>query len=217
MILDHGSEKCFTMVEEAISIMTEKNKDLLTEEVTSLITFWNDLYGNIMYRVAIPAREDKLFKLVCDRIGDYGYTAIRQAIIRIGFSRYLLGRLDQPPVSIYWFLNSKNLRKVLDGNYDDYSAAKRREGITRDLAARHIRHIAGDSGHAENTDNSTGLAPASPPAYSSAAFPSEKNRGLEHDADLDAWLIDQIVHKKLHDLPPAPENCTDWEAYMNGD
>jgi len=185
------------MVEEAISVMTEeikrKNENDPSEsrltydgapEILSLVVLWNDLYGRIMYKLPVPEKGDPVYRLFCERISEHGYAGVREGIIRVGQSKYLLGRKGLPPIAITSLLKPQIFSKVLTGFYSDHAGVRPAKRVISEKK----------------------VIPA-PPA--------PEKRGLEHNVDLDAWLIDQIVHKKLHDLPPAPEDCTDWEAYMS--
>lgn len=190
-------------------------------EVLSLVALWNELYGRIMYRLPIPEEGDPVYRMFCDRISEHGYSAVREAIIRVGQSKYLLGRKGLPPIAISSLLRPQIFSKVLTGYYSDYPRhrpAKRVPGEKKEAAGQDV-----SADPAAQSPSPAALPEENRPkekrpaqtAASPAPRPAKDKRGIERDADLDAWLIDQIVHKKMHDLPPAPADCTDWEAYMS--
>ncbi len=91
----------------------------LAPEIRSLTALWNQLYGDIMYRITEPQPGDPIYDILCARIREYGYDKLHEAVLRIGCSRYLLGLNARIPMSFAWFLDPVNLPKVLEGYYDD--------------------------------------------------------------------------------------------------
>ncbi len=99
--------------------MPNNSEHDLTPEIRSLTALWNQLYGDIMYRIREPQTGDPIYDVLCARIREYGYDKVREAVLRIGCSRYLMGRNARIPMSFAWFLNPVNFPKVLEGFYDD--------------------------------------------------------------------------------------------------
>ena len=99
----------------------------LTPEIRSLTALWNQLYGDIMYRIREPQPGDPIYDVLCTRIREYGYDKVREAVLRIGCSRYLMGRNARIPMSFAWFLDPVNFPKVLEG-FDDDRWSRSRDG-----------------------------------------------------------------------------------------
>ena len=205
-------------------VTPSQNTRTYLPEVTALIALWNQLYGDIMYRIAVPQETDRLYQLICDRIQENGMKIVQNTIRRISCSSYLTGKRSNPPASLGWILQQPNFSKVLTGYYNDFKSASWTK--ENSLNANVISNSSVPAPGNRSNQKSNQHPPSDIPTPDSLApqaegFPNDFSYGntlypLDRDADLDHWLIDQIVHRRLHNLPPAPADTTDWEAYMSG-
>ena len=97
-----------------------QQKPAFENEIAALTALWNQLYGDVMYRINVPMPGEAVHSLLCDRLREHGLTGVREGIIMIGRSKYLMGGRHLPPVSLPWLLRADHFKKVRSGFYDDY-------------------------------------------------------------------------------------------------
>ena len=122
-----------TMTSQA-SAVPNSSETKVIPEIAELAALWNQLYGDIMYRITVPQPGDRLYHLLLERIREHGYPAVREAILRLERSRYLMGLKSMPPASLTWLMQQQNFAKFICGYYDDFSAKRkdRCRGLERD-------------------------------------------------------------------------------------
>ena len=191
-----------------------KPQELFFREICSIITLWNRLYADIMYRLKVPYPADGLYKLLVARIREHGAESVEEAILRIGQSRYLMGQKSTPPASFAWLMQPDIFRKLLTGYYDDFNKPQGGAGVLKPgpgvTETTHLR-VHGTAQDVSSTPKPNQGSGSTPKRDAYGGCPEPYGR----DTDLDKWLIDQIVHRRMHNLPPAPKDTTDWEAYMS--
>lgn len=94
--------------------------DVDEDDVDTIIEKWNGL-GDKVPEVEAINKNTTRYELLADRISEYGFEKVVEAIDRIKDSQFLLGNSKKSEfvIKIDWFLDGDNFSKVLEGNYDD--------------------------------------------------------------------------------------------------
>jgi len=116
------------------------------------------------------------------------------------------------------FLNEWSSRfadqKALTGYYDDFNKPQGGAGVLKPgpgvTEATHLQ-VHGTAQDVSSTPKPNQGSGSTPKRDAYGGCPEPYGR----DTDLDKWLIDQIVHRRIHNLTPVPKDTTDWDAYMS--
>lgn len=94
--------------------------DVDEDDVDTIIKKWNGLGEKIPVVKAINKNTTR-YQLFADRVSEYGFEKVVEAIDRIKDSQFLLGNSKKSDfvIKFDWFLDGDNFSKVLEGNYDD--------------------------------------------------------------------------------------------------
>ena len=89
-----------------------------------LIEKWNELPDTIS-KISTLKKDTQRYKMLSQRINEYGADKVLEAIEQIKRSSFLLGKNDRGwTITFEWFVRPNNFVKVLEGNYTDKQAAK---------------------------------------------------------------------------------------------
>lgn len=84
-----------------------------------LIEKWNELPDTIS-KISTLKKDTQRFKMLSQRINEYGADKVLEAIEQIKRSSFLLGKNDRGwTITFEWFVRPNNFVKVLEGNYID--------------------------------------------------------------------------------------------------
>lgn len=84
-----------------------------------LIQKWNELPDTIS-KISTLKKDTQRFKMLSQRINEYGTDKVLEAIEKIKQSPFLLGKNDRGwTITFEWFVKPNNFIKVLEGNYID--------------------------------------------------------------------------------------------------
>lgn len=84
-----------------------------------LIQKWNELPDTIS-KISTLKKDTQRFKMLSQRINEYGTGKVLEAIEQIKRSSFLLGKNDRGwTITFEWFVKPNNFIKVLEGNYID--------------------------------------------------------------------------------------------------
>lgn len=101
-----------------------KNKNILNilsndKIFVPLIQKWNELPDTIS-KISTMKKDTQRFKMLSQRINEYGSDKILEAINKIKQSPFLLGQNNSGwTITFEWFVRPNNFIKVLEGNYID--------------------------------------------------------------------------------------------------
>lgn len=101
-----------------------KNKNILNilsndKIFVPLIQKWNELPDTIS-KISTMKKDTQRFKMLSQRINEYGSDKILEAIDKIKQSPFLLGQNNSGwTITFEWFVRPNNFIKVLEGNYID--------------------------------------------------------------------------------------------------
>ena len=89
-----------------------------------LIQKWNELPDTIS-KISTLKKDTQRYKMLSQRINEYGSDKILEAIEQIKRSSFLLGKNDRGwTITFEWFVRPNNFVKVLEGNYTDKKIQK---------------------------------------------------------------------------------------------
>lgn len=89
-----------------------------------LIEKWNELPDTIS-KISTLKKNTQRYKMLSQRINEYGSVKILEAIEQIKRSSFLLGKNDRGwTITFGWFVRPNNFVKVLEGNYTDKKIQK---------------------------------------------------------------------------------------------
>ena len=84
-----------------------------------LIEKWNELPDTIS-KISTLKKDTQRYKMLSQRINEYGSDKVLEAIEQIKRSSFLLGKNDRGwTITFEWFVKPNNFIKVLEGNYID--------------------------------------------------------------------------------------------------
>lgn len=84
-----------------------------------LIERWNELPDTIS-KISTLKKDTQRYKMLSQRINEYGADKVLEAIEQIKRSSFLLGKNDRGwTITFEWFVRPNNFIKVLEGNYID--------------------------------------------------------------------------------------------------
>lgn len=84
-----------------------------------LIERWNELPDTIS-KISTMKKDTQRYKMLSQRINEYGADKVLEAIEQIKRSSFLLGKNDRGwTITFEWFVRPNNFVKVLEGNYID--------------------------------------------------------------------------------------------------
>lgn len=92
-------------------------------EQAKIIEEWNSIDDNVP-NVTLIRSESTRQKLLQARINEYGFDNVLKAIDNVKNSQYLKGYVKPFRVTFDWFIKPNNFPKILDGNYNDFTAPK---------------------------------------------------------------------------------------------
>lgn len=101
-----------------------KNKNILNilsndKIFVPLIQKWNELPDTIS-KISTLKKDTQRYKMLSQRINEYGADKVLEAIEQIKRSSFLLGKNDRGwTITFEWFVRPNNFIKVLEGNYID--------------------------------------------------------------------------------------------------
>ena len=101
-----------------------KNKNILNilsndKIFVPLIQKWNELPDTIS-KISTLKKDTQRFKMLSQRVSEYGTDKVLEAIEQIKRSSFLLGKNDRGwTITFEWFVKPNNFVKVLEGNYID--------------------------------------------------------------------------------------------------
>ena len=101
-----------------------KNKNILNilsndKIFVPLIQKWNELPDTIS-KISTMKKDTQRYKMLSQRINEYGADKVLEAIEQIKRSSFLLGKNDRGwTITFEWFVKPNNFIKVLEGNYVD--------------------------------------------------------------------------------------------------
>lgn len=89
-----------------------------------LLQRWNELHENIP-KVNTLKKDTQRYKMLTQRINEYGQEQVLQAIDNIKNSQFLQGNNNNGwTITFEWFVRPNNFVKVLEGNYNDRTTQK---------------------------------------------------------------------------------------------
>ena len=89
-----------------------------------LLQRWNELHENIP-KVNTLKKDTQRYKMLIQRINEYGQEKVLQAIDNIKNSKFLQGNNNKGwTITFEWFVRPNNFIKVLEGNYADKKIPK---------------------------------------------------------------------------------------------
>ena len=89
-----------------------------------LIEKWNELPDTIS-KISTLKKDTQRFKMLSQRVSDYGTDKVLEAIEQIKRSSFLLGQNKSGwTITFEWFVRPNNFVKVLEGNYTDKKIQK---------------------------------------------------------------------------------------------
>lgn len=89
-----------------------------------LIEKWNELPDTIS-KISTLKKDTQRFKMLSQRVNEYGADKVLEAIEKIKQSPFLQGKNNRGwTITFEWFVRPNNFVKVLEGNYTDKQAAK---------------------------------------------------------------------------------------------
>lgn len=92
-------------------------------EQTKIIEEWNSIDDNVPNVTLIRSGSTRQ-RLLQARINEYGFDNVLKAIDNVKNSQYLKGYVKSFRITFDWFIKPNNFPKVLDGNYNDFTAPK---------------------------------------------------------------------------------------------
>lgn len=92
-------------------------------EQAKIIEEWNSIDDNVPNVTLIRSGSTRQ-RLLQARINEYGFDNVLKAIDNVKNSQYLKGYVKPFRVTFDWFIKPNNFPKVLDGNYNDFTAPK---------------------------------------------------------------------------------------------
>lgn len=92
-------------------------------EQAKIIEEWNSIDDNVPNVTLIRSGSTRQ-KLLQARINEYGFNNVLKAIDNVKNSQYLKGYVKSFRITFDWFIKPNNFPKVLDGNYNDFTAPK---------------------------------------------------------------------------------------------
>ena len=92
-------------------------------EQAKIIEEWNSIDDNVPNVTLIRSGSTRQ-KLLQARINEYGFDNVLKAIDNVKNSQYLKGYVKPFRITFDWFIKPNNFPKVLDGNYNDFTAPK---------------------------------------------------------------------------------------------
>lgn len=92
-------------------------------EQAKIIEEWNSIDDNVPNVTLIRTGSTRQ-RLLQARINEYGFDNVLKAIDNVKNSQYLKGYVKSFRITFDWFIKPNNFPKVLDGNYNDFTAPK---------------------------------------------------------------------------------------------
>lgn len=92
-------------------------------EQAKIIEEWNSIDDNVPNVTLIRSGSTRR-RLLQARINEYGFDNVLKAIDNVKNSQYLKGYVKSFRITFDWFIKPNNFPKVLDGNYNDFTAPK---------------------------------------------------------------------------------------------
>lgn len=92
-------------------------------EQAKIIEEWNSIDDNVPNVTLIRSGSTRQ-RLLQARINEYGFDNVLKAIDNVKNSQYLKGYVKPFRITFDWFIKPNNFPKVLDGNYNDFTAPK---------------------------------------------------------------------------------------------
>lgn len=92
-------------------------------EQAKIIEEWNSIDDNVPNVTLIRSGSTRQ-RLLQARINEYGFDNVLKAIDNVKNSQYLKGYVKPFRVTFDWFIKPNNFPKILDGNYNDFTAPK---------------------------------------------------------------------------------------------
>lgn len=92
-------------------------------EQAKIIEEWNSIDDNVPNVTLIRSGSTRQ-RLLQARINEYGFDNVLKAIDNVKNSQYLKGYVKSFRITFDWFIKPNNFPKVLDGNYNDFTAPK---------------------------------------------------------------------------------------------
>lgn len=92
-------------------------------EQAKIIEEWNLIDDNVP-NVTLIRNGSTRQRLLQARINEYGFDNVLKAIDNVKNSQYLKGYVKSFRITFDWFIKPNNFPKVLDGNYNDFTAPK---------------------------------------------------------------------------------------------
>lgn len=92
-------------------------------EQAKIIEEWNSIDDNVP-NVTLIRNGSTRQRLLQARINEYGFDNVLKAIDNVKNSQYLKGYVKPFRITFDWFIKPNNFPKVLDGNYNDFTAPK---------------------------------------------------------------------------------------------
>lgn len=92
-------------------------------EQAKIIEEWNSIDDNVPNVTLIRTGSTRQ-RLLQARINEYGFDNVLKAIDNVKNSQYLKGYVKPFRITFDWFIKPNNFPKVLDGNYNDFTAPK---------------------------------------------------------------------------------------------
>lgn len=106
-----------------ISQSDKKSKQTWQEQLNRIFKEWNSIDDNIP-KINFIKNGSTRQKLLQARINEYGFDNVLKAIDNVKNSQYLKGYVKPFRITFDWFIKPNNFPKVLDGNYNDFTAPK---------------------------------------------------------------------------------------------
>lgn len=107
-----------TQLEKSVKSEIKNNS-----EQAKIIEEWNSIDDNVPNVTLIRSGSTRQ-KLLQARINEYGFDNVLKAIDNVKNSQYLKGYVKPFRITFDWFIKPNNFPKVLDGNYNDFTAPK---------------------------------------------------------------------------------------------
>lgn len=134
----HSIPKLFPTIEEGKNIKREeeKKKDILTvsnktvchADIQQIVEKWNTLSEYGIKPISRLHSDSKRYKCLASRLNEYGKEEVVRAIENIKKSNFLQGKESGSSwvITFDWFVLPSNFPKVLDGNYENRQATKKK-------------------------------------------------------------------------------------------
>lgn len=107
-----------TQLENSVNSEIKNNS-----EQAKIIEEWNSIDDNVPNVTLIRSGSTRQ-RLLQARINEYGFDNVLKGIDNVKNSQYLKGYVKPFRITFDWFIKPNNFPKVLDGNYNDFTAPK---------------------------------------------------------------------------------------------